>query len=264
MKTTVLEKGYTVLITGGSSGLGLEMAKTLLSHGARVIIAARGGARLESALAELTKLGEAYAVAMDVRSEGSVTAAVEWFSSRFDRLDMLVNDAGIGKNAPGMETLPPGYSFYDIPVDTVKAVLETNVLGLFIVTRSFAPLMIRQGYGSVVYVSTSERTMTARGQIPYGPSKAGAEAMAAIMAGELGAKGITVNVISPGGFTETNMAPPGEKEIVLKSGRPVLPPTILNDTILFLASSAAVGITGEKIVGKDLRQWLERKGIDWQ
>lgn len=255
-----IEKGgYTALITGGSSGLGFEMAKTLLSNGARVVITARAGERLDRALAELKKAGDACAIPMDVRSEESVAAAAEWFSANFDRLDMLVNNAGIGNNAPGMETLAPDHTFYDVPVDTVRNILETNLLGFYIVTKYFVPIMVRQGSGSLLYVSTSDTTMTGRAQMPYGPSKAGAEAMAAIMAQHLEEHGITVNVICPGGFTDTAMAPPGAVEAALRNGRPVLSPDVLNDTILFLASEEAAGISREKIVGKEFTAWLERR-----
>ena len=134
----------------------------------------------------------------------------------------------------------------DIPVKAVRAVLETNLLGFFLVSRSFVPLMDRGG--SLVYVSTSDATMTRPGQLPYGPSKAGAEAMAAIMARELEEKGIRVNVICPGGFTDTNMAPPGLTERMRASGLPVLPPTVLNEVILYLASNPAADLTGEKLM----------------
>ena len=254
-------RGYTALITGGSSGLGFEMAKALLGRGATVIIAARAGERLERAKAELEKVGDAYAVAMDVRDEKSVETAAGWFRERFPRLDMLVNDAGIGNNAPGMEGLAQEHDFWDIPAEAVRAVLETNLLGFFLVSSRFVPLMGRGG--SLVYVSTSDATLTRPGQLPYGPSKAGAEAMAAILAQELRPKGIRVNVICPGGFTDTNMAPPGLTERMRASGLPVLPPTVLNDVILYLASGDAAGLTGEKLVGKDFARWLaERKKKD--
>ena len=250
-------KGRTALVTGGSSGLGFEMSKALLQAGATVVAAARAGERLDRARAALTKLGDAHAAAMDVREAFSVEAAAEWFRGRFSRLDMLVNDAGIGNNAPGMEALPPDHAFWDIPAESVRAVLETNLLGFFLVSRSFVPLMARGG--SLVYVSTSDETMTRPGQLPYGPSKAGAEAMAAIMARELKPRGIRVNVICPGGFTDTAMAPPGAKERMLAAGLPVLPPTVLNETILYLASPAAADLTGEKLVGRDFAAWLERR-----
>ncbi len=252
-------KGYTVLITGGSSGLGLEMAGALLSHGATVVIAARAGDRLENALRELRRRGDAHGVAADVRDEASVTAAAEWFSARFDRLDMLVSNAGVGGNTPGLEGLPADHRFYDIPVSAVKTILDTNLLGFFLVARSFVPIMARQRRGSLVYVSTSDRTITGRGQLPYGPSKAGGEAMAAIMAEELRDLGITVNVVCPGGFTDTNMAPAGAKERFLRNGLPILPPTVLNEVILYLASPEAAGLTGEKLVGREFREWLRRR-----
>lgn len=255
-------KGYTALVTGGSSGLGFQMSKALLEAGAKVIITARAGERLERAEAVLARAGDVSAVAMDVRDEKSVEAAAEWVRGRFNRLDMLVCDAGIGNNAPGMEALAPEHDFWDIPVEAVRAVLETNLLGFFLTSRSFVPLMERGG--RVVYVSTSDATMTRPGQLPYGPSKAGAEAMAAILAQELKERGIRVNVICPGGFTDTNMAPPGLTERMRASGLPVLPPTVLNEVILYLAANPAVDLTGEKIVGKDFAGWLAEHNTNTQ
>ncbi len=254
-------RGFTALITGGSSGLGYEMAKQLLTQGAAVIIAARGGRRLEEARERLSAAGSVYAVEMDVRDEASVEKAAAWVSERFHRLDMVVSNAGIGNNAPGMEELPPDHRFYDLPVSAVRAVVDTNLMGYFLVASRFVPLMLKHGRGSLIYVSTSTGTITRPGQLPYGPSKAGGEAMSAILAEELRDLGIAVNVICPGGFTDTNMAPKGATEAMRKSGRPVLPPTVLNKTISFLASPASAGITGEKLVGKDLDAWLEARGI---
>ena len=254
-------KGYIALITGGSSGIGFEMAKQLLTQGATVIIAAREGRKLDRAREDLIGAGNVYAIGMDVTDEGSVARAAEWVKGKFGRLDMVVNNAGIGANAPGMEDLPSDHAFYQIPLQAVRAVIETNLTGYFTVASQFVPLMLKQGHGSLVYVSTSTRTMTGPGQIPYGPSKAGAEAMTAIIAKELEGAGIMVNVICPGGFTDTNMAPKGAQAYFLNNHLPVLPPTILNKTISFLASPEAKGITGEKLVGKEIDQWLEARGI---
>ena len=200
-------KGYTALITGGSSGMGFEMAKELLSHGATVIITARAGKRLDDAKTKLAAKGyDIYAVPMDVTSEESVTNTAKWVEDNFNHLNMVVNNAGIGSNAPGMKDLPADHHFYDIPISTVRAVIDTNFIGYFIVTSKFVPLMLKRGNGSLVYVSTSTSTMTRKGQLPYGPSKAGAEAMTTIIADELRDMGIMANVICPGGFTDTGMA----------------------------------------------------------
>ncbi len=258
------QKRYTTLITGGSSGLGFEMAKQLLKDGAAVIITARGKERLEEAKKALSEFGDVYAVEMDVKSEESVKAAAKWVEEHFEHLDMVVNNAGIGRNAPGYEKLPRNHHFYDIPVSIVRDVVETNLIGAFIAARCFVPLMLRQGHGSLVYVSTSDSTMVREGQIPYGPSKAGAEALTAVMDKELYESGILVNVISPGGFTDTNMAGIGDVEERRKKNLEVLPPTVLNKTISFLASPASKGIHGEKIIGKDFNEWLKEKGIAFE
>ncbi len=256
-------KGYNVFMTGGSAGLGFEMSKELLRHGATVVIGARGGERLDRALAELRKTGDAYAVPMDVKDEESVTKAAEWFRERFDHLDMLVNNAGIGGNSPEFRKLPKGYKFYDIPVSAVKSVIETNLIGYFTVTSRFLPMMVERGKGSLIYVSTSDRTMTGKGQIPYGPSKAGAEAMTAIMLKELEGTGVTVNIICPGGFTATDMATPDMIQSHLSKNQPVLTPDVMNRLILFMASEKSAGITGEKIIGKFFGEWLKERNIEF-
>ena len=256
--------GYVALITGGSSGMGFEMAKELLTKGATVIVTARGGIKLDEAKEKLCKIGDAHIVAMDVTDEASVSEAAKWVDENFDHLDMVVSNAGIGSNAPGMKDLPKDHHFYDIPVSTVKAVVETNFIGYFTVASKFVPIMLKQGHGSLVYVSTSTNTMTRPGQLPYGPSKAGAEAMTTIMANELKDMGIMVNVICPGGFTDTGMAGDGVKEFFIKNNMPILPPTIMNKAISFLASPLSDGISGEKLIGKDMDKWLREKGIDFE
>ncbi|MBR0450876.1 MAG: SDR family oxidoreductase [Oscillospiraceae bacterium] len=254
-------KGYTALITGGSSGLGFEMAKQLLSQEATVIIAARGGDKLNDAKERLSAFGDVHAVAMDVTDEGSVSDAASLVGFGFEHLDMVVCNAGIGRNAPGMDTVPEDHQFFDIPVSTFKAVIDTNFAGYFIVAKYFVPIMLKQGHGSLVYVSTSNATMTRAGQIPYGPSKAGAEAMSVILDEELKDLGIMVNVIGPGGFTDTGMALERDKEFRRRNDMPILQPTVLNRVISFLASPASAGIHGQKIIGKDFDEWLKEKDI---
>lgn len=237
-----------ILITGASSGMGYEMAKELLAHNATIIIASRQGLKLDKAYEELaSSYRDVYAVPLDVRDENSIVDASKWFDENFDHLDMLINNAGIGDNAPGMDN---NNAFFEIPTDTIKAIVETNFIGFFMTVSKFIPFILNAG-GSIVYVSTSDETMTREGQLPYGPSKAGSEAMAKIMSKELKDYSIDVNILCPGGFTDTGMAGEGVKEFFQKNNMPILKPTVMNKAILFLASDESNGTTGEKIIGKD-------------
>ena len=254
-------RGLTVFLTGGSDGMGFQMARALLTHGAAVVIAARGGEKLEKARQRLEETGgSVYALEMDVRDKASVAAAAAWFRDRFDRLDLLINNAGIGNNAPGMAGVS---RFWEVPADTFRNVTETDFTGYFLVSRAFVPMMLEAGRGKIVNVSTSTPTMTRSGMIPYGPARAGAEALSMVMAAELREYGITVNVICPGGATDTGMATEAMREAFRLGGMKMLPPDILNRVILFLASPEAGDMTGEKLIGKEFDAWLAARNIQW-
>ena len=253
-------KGFHAFITGGSSGFGFEMAKTLLSHGATVAIAARPSEKMNKAYSSLKAEGyDVTAVEMDVRDRDSVTAAAQKISKTWDRLDMLVNNAGVGNGGANVGTREEPSPVFEIPIDGFYNIVKTNFIGYFLVSHEFIPLMLRNGGGRVVNVSTSIRTMTAPGQLPYGPARAAAEAMSMIMSENLKKYNITVNVLLPGGASLTGFVPEEKRE--LYSTRDLLPASILNDPILFLASEKAAGMTGERIIGKEFQQWLEEKGF---
>jgi gluconate 5-dehydrogenase len=255
-------KGFTAFITGGSSGMGFEMARELLGHGATVAIAARGGSKLDDAYRRLRTEGrDVHAVALDVRDNESVEAASVWFEQNFDHLDMLVNNAGIGENASGMRFGDPEFRFYDLPVSTFTTIVETNFTGSFLVSRAFVPMMVRRGKRKLVNVSTGTQTMTQKGMIPYGPSKAGAEAMSMVLSEDLADLGIAVNIICPGGVTDTEMTTDAMRDALSEHNVPMLEASVMNRALLFLASPASDGLTGEKIVGKDFDDWLRSRNI---
>ncbi|ORX78746.1 gluconate 5-dehydrogenase [Anaeromyces robustus] len=258
-------QGFNVFITGGSCGMGYEMAKELLSRGATVVISARGVEKLNKAYEKLKSEGyDVYSIPLDVTNEESVNNAVTWYKEHFDHLDMLVNNAGIGNNAPGMISIKDNKHFYDIPVSTFKSIVETNFNGIFLVSRAFVPIMIEKGKGRIVNVSTSASTMTRKGMIPYGPSKAAMEAMSTILSEELKEFEITVNIICPGGPTDTDMTTEEMKTFFNENDIPILKSNILNKTILFLASPNADGLTGEKIIGKEFNEWLKNRNISFE
>jgi len=253
-------KGFHAIITGGSSGMGFEMAKTLLSHGATVAIAARGGTKLENACLTLKNGGfDVHALEMDVRSEESVATAASWIAKNWERLDMLVNNAGIGMRSINKEH-PKPLPFYEIQPEDFNNLVQTNFTGYFLVMRAFVPLMLPHKSGRIVNVSTSIPTMTLSGQLPYGPARAAAEAMSVIVSKELEDLGITVNVLLPGGATLTGFMP--EEMHGKADNSKFLPASIMNEAILFLASDKAVGMTGERIIAKEFHQWLKEKGLE--
>ena len=241
----------TALVTGATSGLGLAMATALAGAGLRVALAGRSAERVTAAASQLP---EACGVVLDVREEGSVARAVENAWSRLNGIDLLVNNAGIGMRTvnPRFMTEPQG--FWTVAPDGFRDVIATNLTGYFLVAREVVPRMLTVGRGRIVNISVNESTMTRAGFVPYGPSRAGAEALSRVMAADLRDTPVTVNVLLPGGATRTGMLPPaGEGGIVPPN---ILEPDIMGPPIVWLASAAASGVRGERIVAAEFGQWL--------
>ena len=238
-----------VLVTGGTSGLGLAMASALAAAGATVALTGRSAARAAEVAAGLPG---AAGIGLDVREEASVARAVGQAWSRLGGIDMLVNNAGIGMRTvnPAFMTDPQG--FWEVPADGFRAVIETNLTGYFLVAREVTPPMLAAGGGRIVNISVSHSTMHRAGFVPYGPSRAGSESLSRIMAADLRDTGVTVNLLLPGGPTVTGMLPPG----AMPAGRPFLEPAVMGPPIVWLASDEAVGVHDERIVATEFERWL--------
>jgi NAD(P)-dependent dehydrogenase (short-subunit alcohol dehydrogenase family) len=238
-----------VLVTGGTSGLGLAMAEALAAAGATVALTGRSGTRAAEAAATLPG---AVGLELDVRDESSVAAAIDQAWSRLGGLDMLVNNAGIGMRTvnPQFMTRPQG--FWEVPPDGFRALIDTNLTGYFLVAREVTPRMLAAGAGRIVNISVSHSTMYRAGFVPYGPSRAGSEALSRIMAADLRGTGVTVNLLLPGGATVTGMLPPGP----IPEGMKILEPAVMGPPIVWLASAEAAGVHDERIVAAEFAQWL--------
>jgi len=195
-----------VLVTGGTSGLGLALASALAKTGARVALTGRSGRRASSVAAGLP---EAVGIELDVRDESAVAGAVDQVWSRLGCIDMLVHNAGIGMRTvnPRFMTHPQG--FWEVPVGGFRAVIETNLTGYFLMALEVTPRMLAAGGGRIVNISVSDSTTQRAGFVPYGPSRSGSEALSRIMAADLRDSGVTVNLLLPGGATVTGMLPDG-------------------------------------------------------
>ncbi|MGN6174962.1 MAG: SDR family oxidoreductase [Streptosporangiaceae bacterium] len=241
-----------VLVTGGTSGLGMAMASALAAAGATVALTGRSAARARAVAAELPG---AAGIELDVREESSVARAVDQAWSRLGGIDMLVNNAGLGMRTvnPRFMTHPRG--FWEVPVGGFRAVIETNLTGYFLVAREVTPRMLAVGGGRIVNISVSHSTMHRAGFVPYGPSRAGSEALSRIMAADLRDTGVTVNLLLPGGATVTGMLPPG----AMRQGRRFLEPAVMGPPIVWLASDEAAGVHDERIVAAEFERWLRER-----
>jgi len=236
-----------VLVTGGTSGLGLAMASALAAAGAVVALTGRSFEHAKSAAA---KLPGATGLELDVRDESSVARAVDQAVSRLGGIDMLVNNAGIGMRSVNPRFMTHQQGFWEVPPAGFRAVIETNLTGYFLVAREVAPLMLAAGSGRIVNISVNHSTMYRAGFVPYGPSRAGSEAMSRIMAADLRDTGVTVNLLLPGGATATGMLPDD-----VPAGRDLLEPAVMGPPIVWLASDEAAGVHDERIIATEFERW---------
>jgi NAD(P)-dependent dehydrogenase (short-subunit alcohol dehydrogenase family) len=242
-----------VLVTGGTSGLGLAMGSALAGAGDTVVLTGRSGERARAAAA---RLPGAAGVELDVRDQQSVARAVDEAWARLGGIDLLVNNAGIGMRTVNPHFMTQPQPFWDVPVDGFRAVVETNLTGYFLVAREITPRMLEAGGGRIVNISVSFSTMNRGGFVPYGPSRAGSEALSRIMAADLAGTGVTVNLLLPGGATVTGMLPAG----ATAEGRTFLEPAVMGPPIRWLASEEAAGVHDERIVAVEFEAWLG----DWR
>jgi NAD(P)-dependent dehydrogenase (short-subunit alcohol dehydrogenase family) len=189
-------QGKTALVTGGSRGLGLQMAEALGEQGARVVISARKQEELDEAVAHLAAKGiDASAIAVDLQSEANVQPFVEEALRRLGQIDILVNNAGASWGAPAEEH----------PLEAWDKVMNLNVRSIFLVSQAVGKLsMIPRGYGKIINISSiaglkgnAPGTMST---IAYNTSKGAVVNLTRALAGEWGRHGITVNSIAPGFF----------------------------------------------------------------
>ena len=250
--TDVSLKGRVVLITGGSRGLGREMALALAAAGARLCITgAAATPELDStaeALAAITGTENVLAHAADVANPQAAEAAVAACVDRFGRIEVLVNNAGRGMRLISETFNKDPTKFWEARPEAWLTIVDINVNGPFLMARAAVPHMIAQGFGKIVNVSTSDQTMVRRGYSPYGPSKAFLEAASRIWAQDLEGTGVDVNVLLPGGAADTDLLPPSPDRKGADGN--LLSPAVMRAAILWLASDASNGVTGARYIGR--------------
>ncbi|GAA5072001.1 SDR family oxidoreductase [Roseibacterium beibuensis] len=232
--------GRRALVAGGSRGIGLGCAMALAEAGAHVIVAARGEAELDRAVAEMLAAGlSAEALVLDVTDRGAVVAAMD----RIGPLDVLVNSAGMARHGPALETEEGDYD----------AVMAVNVKAAYHLAQEAARRMGEAG-GAIIQISSQMGHVGGIDRAVYCASKHAVEGMTKAMAIEWGARGIRVNTVCPTfirtPLTEATFADPEKRawiESKIKLGRVGRVEDIMG-AVLFVASDAAAMVTGTSIL----------------
>jgi NAD(P)-dependent dehydrogenase (short-subunit alcohol dehydrogenase family) len=238
--------GQTALVTGASRGLGRAISLALANAGADVALGLRDPESGHDLVGEIEAMGrQALAVRMDVRRRDQIDAAIGAIVARFGRLDIVVNNAGLGPSAPAEEVTEENF---DLTVDV-------NVKGLFFVSQAAGRQMIRQGYGRIVSLSSQAGFVALPGESIYCMSKAAVAHLTKCLAVEWGHHGITVNAVAPTFIrtpgTEADLADPAfeadVKERIAGLHR-IGEPMDVAGAVVFLASPAASLITGATLM----------------
>jgi gluconate 5-dehydrogenase len=233
------------------------MARALAGAGARVAVSSRDRERAERVADGLG--AAAVGVAFDVREAESVRAGIATVRERLGAIDMLVNNAGIGMRTVNPHFMSEPQPFWELAPDGFDDVVATKLAGCFHVARAVVPGMLAAGAGCVVTISMNQATMTRRGFTPYGPAGAAVEALARVMAADLADTPVRANILLPGGATATGMIP---DDVPDSTRAALLDPAIMGPPIVWLASAAAAGVHGERIVASEFEAWLTARGAN--
>ncbi|MCL4520082.1 MAG: SDR family oxidoreductase [Firmicutes bacterium] len=249
--------GVRVAITGGSEGLGWAMARALAEAGAKVWIGSRHLEKVERALGQRhSQDWELAGGTLDVTQSESIEQWLSAMIGRYRGIDVLVNNAGLGMRTVNPHFFEDPMPFWQVSESGFRKVIETNLTGYFLTAQAVVPRFLAEGRGRIINITMNHATMRRRGFSPYGPSRAGAESLSHIMAEDLKEEGISVNMLLPGGATDTGMIPESVNE---EFRRTLLPAQIMGPPIRFLCSQAAAGLTDERIVAVDFEDWLSRR-----
>lgn len=242
-------KGRSVLVTGGSRGLGREMALALAEAGCNVAITgSKSSDALEETLKTLSAQTNALAIVASASDARASADAVAQTVAAFGRIDVLINNAGVGMRliSETFNTTPT--KFWEADPDAWSQIVGANINGPFLTARAAIPHMISQGFGKIINISTSDITMIRNGYSPYGPTKAFLEAASRAWAVELTGSGVDINVLLPGGATDTDLLPPSPDKKGADGN--LLSPEIMRAPIKWLASDAANGVTGGRFIAR--------------
>jgi NAD(P)-dependent dehydrogenase (short-subunit alcohol dehydrogenase family) len=238
--------GQTALVTGASKGLGKAISLALANAGADVALGLRDPESGNDVVREIRAMGRrALVVPMDVRNREQIDAAIGAVVAGLGRLDIVVNNAGLGPSAPAE----------DVTEENFDLTVDVNVKGLFFVSQAAGRVMIGQGYGRIVSLSSQAGFVALPGESIYCMTKAAVAHLTKCLAVEWGRHGITVNAVAPTFIrtpgTEADLADPAFKAEVIEriaALHRIGEPMDVAGAVVFLASPAASLITGTTLL----------------
>jgi 3-oxoacyl-[acyl-carrier protein] reductase len=241
--------GKVAIVTGAGRGLGRAIAEAYLQEGASVTITAgREQAELDQQ-AKQNWSEHVLALLADVTNQEVCEQVVDQTIQRFGHIDILVNNAGRGMKYVSSSFLTEPTRFWEVEPSVWRMIIETNVNGPFYMARAVVTRMLeQQREGSIINISMNYEGMKRRGFSPYGPSKAALESASAIWAQELIEARIRVNILLPGGATNTGMVP---AETPADVQARFLQPEIMKAPAVFLASDSSQELTGRRLIATE-------------
>ncbi|PSB01963.1 3-oxoacyl-[acyl-carrier-protein] reductase [Merismopedia glauca] len=232
-------QGKVAVVTGASRGIGKAIALALATEGAKVAINyASSSTAADGVVTEISQAGgEALAVQADVSKAEEVEAMVAQIMGKWQRIDIIVNNAGITRDTLLMR----------MKTEDWQSVIDLNLTGVFLCTKAVSKIMLKQRSGRIVNITSVAGQMGNPGQANYSAAKAGVIGFTKTVAKELAARGITVNAVAPG-FITTDMTSDLKSDEILKFiplGRYGQPEEVAG-LVRFLAADSAAGyITGQ-------------------
>jgi gluconate 5-dehydrogenase len=236
--------GRTAVVTGGSSGIGREIALALGRAGARVVLVARRPAPMAEVVAELEKFGaEGGAITADLSDRDAVRAAITEIVSRYDHPDILVNSAAVNLRPP----------LDELTEDVWDLTMAANLTSPFLLGQAFGPAMARRGWGRIINIVSQQAFRAYGNSGAYGAAKAGLVGLTRSQAEAWSRDGVCVNAIAPGvvhtPLTEPVFADP--TKVSAHAARTMIGrngvPEDFAGCAVFLASGASQAVTGQTL-----------------